>query len=256
MLKRLNTLSLALLLAAGTVQQTVAAEKSWLDMGKGLLDSVLTGDKSESTASTAVAGLSQTDIVNGLKEALKVGSERVVSQLGQNGGFNSDEAIRIPLPSQLQQVGNMLDKVGMGGIMSDLETRLNRAAEQATPKAKALFWDAIKQMSFDDAKRIYNGADDAATQYLREKMSGPLGEALRPIIEDNLSQVGAVKLYDQAMGRYDNIPFMPDVKADLTDHTVNKSMDGIFYYLAQEEAAIRKDPLKRSTELLRKVFGS
>lgn len=253
MTKRLPAFSLALLLvAAGGAQQ--AAAESWLDMGKGVLESVIGGDKKETSAT--VAGLSQSEIVDGLKEALKVGSERVVSQLGESGGFNADPAIRIPLPEQLQQVKSVLERVGMGGVMTDLETSLNRAAEQATPKAKALFWDAIKEMSFDDAKRIYSGPDDAATQYLRDKMSAPLGEALRPIVDDSLSQVGAVKLYDQAMGRYDNIPFVPDVKANLTDHTVDKGMDGIFYYLAQEEAAIRKDPLKRSTELLRKVFGA
>ena len=143
----------------------------------------------------------------------------------------------------------------MAGLMDDLETKLNRAAEAATPEVKALFLDAITDMSFEDGKRIYNGPDDAATQYLREKMDASLGQALRPLIETSLSEVGAVQIYDQAMGRYENIPFVPDVKANLTDHAVAKGMDGIFYYLAQEEAAIRKNPLKRSTELLRKVFG-
>jgi len=254
MLKRLSALSLAVLLTVGGVSyEATAGEKSWFDMGQGVLDSLL-GGKKESSTENAV--LSSADMVDGLKEALKVGTETVVSQLGQADGFNTDQAIHIPLPSQLQTVKGWLDKVGMGGMMDDLETRLNRAAEQATPQAKQLFWDAIKEMSFEDAKRIYNGPDDAATQYLREKMNVPLADALRPIIDKNLSEVGAVKAYDSAMGRYQNIPFVPDVKADLTDHTLAKGMDGIFYYLAQEEAAIRKDPVKRTTELLRKVFGS
>lgn len=252
MSKRIPAISLALLLVAGGSAQQASAE-SWLDMGKSVLQSVMSDDKKENT--TTVTGLSQTEIAEGLKEALKVGSERVIAQLAEQGGFNDDPAIHIPLPGPMQQVKNVLDQVGMGGVMTDLESRLNLAAEQAVPQAKTLLWDAIKEMSFEDAKRIYSGPEDAATQYLREKMSAPLAQALRPIIDDSLAQVGAVKLYDQAMGRYDNIPFVPDVKANLTDHTVDKGMEGIFYYLAKEEAAIRKDPLKRSTELLRKVFG-
>lgn len=254
MSKRLPALSLVVLLTVSSVPyEATAGEKSWLDMGQGVLDSLL-GEKKESATENTV--LSRADMVDGLKEALKVGTERVVSQLGQTDGFNADQAIHIPLPSQLQTVKGWLDKVGMGGMMDDLETRLNRAAEQATPQAKQLFWNAIKEMSFDDAKRIYNGPDDAATQYLREKMNAPLTDTLRPIIDKSLSEVGAVKAYESAMGRYQNIPFVPDVKADLTDHTLAKGMDGIFYYLAQEEAAIRKDPVKRTTELLRKVFGN
>lgn len=254
MFKDFSIISLLLVLSVvGLSQQANAGDKSWLDMGQGVLDSLL-GEENESSAKKSL--LSSAEIVDGLKEALQIGTERVVVQLGQVDGFNADQAIRIPLPSQLEKVKGVLDRVGMGGMMNDLETKLNRAAEDATPKAKALFWDAIKDMSFEDAKRIYRGPDDAATQYLREKMNEPLAQALRPLIDNSLSEVGAVKAYDSAIGRYESIPFVPDVKANLTDHTLEKGMDGIFYYLAKEEAAIRKDPIKRSTELLRKVFGS
>lgn len=252
MLKRSLMVVPTLLLASVLVLPGVVQAKSWLESGGNLLDSLL-GDKETSPVSSA---LSNTDITDGLKEALRVGTERVVSQLGQTDGFNSDELIHIPLPSQLQTAKDVLDRVGMGSMMDDLELKLNRAAEAATPKAKTLFWDAIKDMSFEDAKRIYNGPDNAATQYLREKMNAPLTEEMRPLVQKSLSEVGAVQAYDSAIGRYENIPFVPDVKANLTDYTIEKGMDGIFYYLAQEEAAIRKDPLKRSTELLRKVFGS
>jgi len=253
MLKPISAFYLLLVLVvSGSLSwQVSAAEKSWFETGQGILDSFFGGEES----SSEVGALSTDEVVDGLKEALRVGTETVVGQLGQRDGFNGDEVIHIPLPSQLSSVKSMLDKVGMAGLMDDLETKLNRAAEAATPEAKALFLDAIKEMSFEDAKRIYNGPDDAATQYLREKMNDPLERALRPLIENSLSEVGAVQAYDNAMGSYQNIPFVPDVKADLTDHTMEKGMDGIFYYLAQEEAAIRKDPLKRSTEILRKVFG-
>jgi hypothetical protein len=140
--------------------------------------------------------------------------------------------------------------------MDDLELRLNRAAEAATPKAKKLFLDSIQDMTLEDVRRIYEGPDDAATRYFQAKMSEPLAGEMMPIVSDSLSEVGAIKSYDDAMGRYEAIPFVPDVKADLTGYVVDKGMEGIFYYLAKEEAAIRQDPLERTTDLLQKVFGA
>ena len=133
--------------------------------------------------------------------------------------------------------------------------RLNRAAETATPKAKKLFWDAISQMTLDDVNRIYEGPDDAATRYFQGKMSDPLAKEMGPVVNESLSEVGAIKSYDNVMGRYEQIPFVPDVKANISDYVVEKGMDGIFHYLAKEEAAIRNNPVKRTTELLQKVFG-
>ena len=139
-------------------------------------------------------------------------------------------------------------------MFEDLELKLNRAAEVATPKAKQLFSNAIKSLTMEDVKGIYNGPDDAATQYFKGKMSPDLSNEMRPVIEESLSQVGAVRSYDNMMKQYKSIPFVPDVKADLTDHVVEKGMDGIFYYMAKEEAAIRQDPVKRTTDILKKVF--
>jgi hypothetical protein len=149
-----------------------------------------------------------------------------------------------------------LNKVGMSSMVDDLELRLNRAAEAATPKAKKLFGDAIQEMTMDDVKTIYQGPDDAATSYFKEKMSKPLAEEMKPIVKESLAEVGAIQSYEKMMGQYKSLPFVPDVKADLTDHVLDKGMDGIFYYMAKEEAAIRKNPVKRTTELLRKVFGA
>ena len=111
-------------------------------------------------------------------------------------------------------------------------------------------------MTFDDVKRIYEGPEDSATQYFKEKMSPPLSKKMRSIIESSLSEVGAIKAYDKVMGKYKKLPFVPDVKADLTKHVVKKGMSGIFHYLAKEESAIRKDPVKQTTDLLKKVFGN
>jgi len=225
----------------------VFAANSLLNKGSDLLKSFGGGDKK--------SALSIEEIGAGLKEALNVGSEIVVSQLGSTDGFNKDSNIHIPLPGSLENVKNMLTNVGMSSLFEDLELKLNRAAEVATTKAKQLFKDAITSMTMEDVKGIYEGPDDAATQYFKTKMSPELSKEMKPVIEDSLSQVGAVKSYDDMMKGYKSIPFVPDVKADLTDHVVEKGMDGIFYYMAKEEAAIRQNPVKRTSELLKKVFN-
>lgn len=203
------------------------------------------------------AALTQSEIVAGLKEALTIGSNNVVSKLGTTDGFNADPKIHIPLPNQLQKAKDIAGKFGLGSGFDSLETKLNRAAEAATPKARALFVDAISQMTLDDARGILNGPDDAATRYFQSKMSAPLAAEMKPIVSNAMSQVGAVQTYDQLISSLGPIKSMlPDVQADLTGYVVGKAMDGVFVYLAQEEAAIRKDPVKRTTELLRKVFQS
>jgi hypothetical protein len=225
------------------------AGNSLLNKGSDILKSFGGGDK------TSAGALTVAEIGAGLKEALRVGSENVVTQLGATDGFNADSNIHIPLPASLDKVKSMLDKIGMSSLFEDLELKLNRAAEVATPKAKQLFGDAISQMTLEDVNGIYNGPDDAATQYFKGKMSPELAGEMTPVIEESLSEVGAVMAYDKMMKQYASLPFVPDVKADLTDHVVEKGMDGIFYYMAKEEAAIRQNPVKRTTELLKKVFN-
>lgn len=224
------------------------AEGSWLDKGISIFNSV-SKDSGIETPNTVEIG-------QAFKEALQIGSENVVKQLGQLDGFNTDPEIHIPLPEELTSVKSVLTKIGMSSIVDDLELKLNRAAETATPKAKKLFWQAITEMTFDDVMGIYNGPDDSATQYFRKKMTPELKAEMQPIVESSLSQVGAVQAYDAVMGQYSTLPFVPDVKADLTGHVLQKGIDGIFYYIAQEEAAIRKDPAKQTTALLKKVFGA
>lgn len=223
-----------------------------LDKAKGALEG-LQGATSSSGSTTG--GLASEEIINGLKEALRIGSERVISQVGQPDGYLTDNAIHIPLPENLQTVDKALKAVGMGSMTADLETRLNRAAEQAAPEAKAVFWDAISNMTLQDAEKILNGNDTAATDYFRQHMTPPLTERFTPIVDTSLSDVGAVKAYDQVMGQYKSLPFVPDVKADLTRHAVTKALDGLFYYLAAEEKKIRENPAARTTDLLKKVFS-
>lgn len=236
---------LHLLIAAAAA---TPAEANWLRKGADLLQS-LKGNENQAAA------LTTPEISEGLKEALRVGTNRVVKQLGREDGFNADPAIHIPLPASLRTVNSMLDKIGMSSLLDDLETRLNRAAEEATPQAGAIFGQAIREMTLDDVKAIYNGPQDAATRYFQSKMSPALAREMKPVIEKSLAEVGAIKTYDNLMGRYRSMPLVPDVKADLTQHVIDEGLKGIFYYLSKEEAAIRQNPAKRTTEILQKVFS-
>jgi len=208
------------------------------------------------SADSSPAALSVDEITRGLKAALTTGSEAVVSQLGATDGFSSDPIIRVPLPSSLQKARGFAAKVGLEGSFDDLELKLNRAAEAATPKARDLFISAIQSMSVSDAKGILQGPDNAATQYFRDKTGESLKEQMRPIVDQALSQVGAVNSFNQLLERYQRIPFAPEVNADLTGHVVDEGSDGIFYYLAEEEKAIRENPVKRTSQILQRVFGT
>ncbi len=204
----------------------------------------------------AEAGLTTADISAGLKEALNKGTGEVVSQLGKNGGFSADKLIRIPLPQSLLKAKSYADKFGMGSYFADLENKLNEAAETATPKAKKLFVGAIKDMSLDDAWGILKGPDDAATRYFESNMSERLAEEMRPIVDNSLNQVGAVRSFNQLLSSYNKLPLGPKIDADLTGHVVDGGVNGIFHYVAQEEKAIRDNPAKRTTELLQRVFAA
>lgn len=202
------------------------------------------------------AGLSDGEIRDGLREALRIGTERVTVLLGRADGFNADPDVHIPLPDTLATVQSVLSRVGLAGLADDLELRLNRAAEAAAPHAKELFWQAISDMSLEDVRGILNGPNDAATRFFQGKMTAPLTARFTPIVNDELGKAGAVQAYDRLIGDYKAIPFVPDAQADLTPYVVERALDGLFLFLAREEAAIRENPAKRTTELLRKVFGA
>lgn len=243
--KKAFVLAVALLLI---VAGQPMAESKWWEKGADLLKSV--------NRSAQSSGPTVDEIGRAFKDALRIGSAAVVQRLGAVDGFNADPAVHIPLPEKLQTVKTVLSRVGMSQMVDDLERKLNRAAEAAAPRAKGLFQKAIGEMTFEDVQKIYDGPDDSATAYFREKMSPGLREEMRPIVDDTLSEVGAIRAYETVIGQYQSLPFVPDVSANLSDHVVENGMDGIFHYMAEEEAAIRKDPLKQTTALLQKVFGA
>tara|TARA_R100000005_G_scaffold95557_2_gene77532 strand:- start:28934 stop:29701 length:768 start_codon:yes stop_codon:yes gene_type:complete len=251
-----------LLVAAvvGTVSLTglsLGAEASFLDKLQKTIEgssSAVTGGSG--SGSSTVSGLSTSQIIDGLKEALRVGTETVVGQVGAVDGYNSDPAIHIPLPEKMQQAQALLKKFGLSGLADDLETKLNRGAEAAAPKTKEIIYNAISAMTLEDAQAIYNGPDDAATQYFRKVSTGELTETIRPVMQETLQDVGALSTYDSLISQYKDIPLVPDIRTDLNDYATDMALEGLFHYLAVEEAAIRKDPVKRTTEILKTVFGN
>lgn len=242
--------ALPAVLLPGLPLPPATAHAAWLPSGKDLLGTFGTAPQAPA------ASLTNQELASGLKEALRVATETVTGQLGRLDGFNADPAIHIPLPDSLSTVRTALGTVGMSSLLDDLELKLNRAAEEATPAAGKLFLQAISEMTLNDARKIYDGPKDAATRYFQDKMSGPLATAMQPIVAKTLEQTGAVQAYDAVMGQYATLPFMPDVKADLNRYVVDRGMAGIFHYLAIEEAAIRANPAKRTTALLQQVFGA
>jgi hypothetical protein len=247
-----KVLSTALVVGALCISVPSAnAQNSLLDTAKGLLGKIGQGG----TTGGGTGALSTSEISSGLTEAIWVGAQRVIGQLGTAGGFESDPAVHIPLPKTIRSAQAVLDKIGYGSLGQELELALNRGAEKAVPEATAVFGDAIKAMTWQDAQGILNGGDNAATQYFKRTTSKPLAERFAPIVDHALAETGAVRSYDSFIGQYKNVPLVPDVKADLTAHVVQKSLNALFLYLGQEEAAIRNNPAARSTDLLKKVFS-
>lgn len=246
----------ALLLAAPTV---AAAQGSLLDLGKSVLQQQVGGGTSSqgSTSSgTLGSALSTSDIAAGLKEALRQGSTAVTQKLGRADGFNADPKVHIPLPDSLRSVQSALKMAGLSATVDDLELKLNRAAEAATPTAKQIFADALQRMTLDDARAILNGPKDSATQYFKKAMTPDLKTAFRPVIDKTVAEAGAVKSFEALTSSAKGLPMVGDARTLLTDHVLDGALSGIFAYLAEEEAAIRDNPAKRGSDLLRKVFGN
>ena len=203
---------------------------------------------------TAGAGLSEAKISAGLKEALQVATEKTVSLTGKTDGYFSNQAIKILMPEKLRTFESGLRTVGYGAQIDELVLGMNRAAERAAPQAKQIFFDAIGEMSFDDARKILNGGDTAATQYFRAKTTPQLTSAFRPAVEQSMNQVGVSRQYKDLVGRFDSIPFAKSQTFDLDGYVVDKGLGGLFTVLGEQEKQIRTNPTARATDLLKEVF--
>ncbi len=200
------------------------------------------------------SGLSDEKITAGLKQALQVSTGKAVSLTGKPDGFLKNAAIKILLPPKLKSVGNGMRMLGMGARVDELEVGMNRAAEQATPQAKQIFLDALKKMSFDDARRILTGSDTAATEYFKRTSSTDLTTAFTPIVQTSMEHVGVVQQYDRVVK---SAPGGSAIAAqlDINKYVVGKTLDGLFYMLGEQERQIRKNPAAQTTTLLKEVFG-
>ncbi len=205
--------------------------------------------------SSGGSGLSDAKIGSGLQEALKVGTENAVGQTSAVDGFLKNQAIKILMPRPLQNIEKPLRMVGYGPQIDEFIVGMNRAAEKAVPFAKDIFWTAIGEMTFDDARKILNGSDTAATDYFKSKTTKKLQAAFLPSVTDVMNQVGVNRQYNDLIGKYKDVPFSKSITFDVNQYVTEKSTDGIFYVVAQEEKKIRTNPAARVTDLLKEVFG-
>jgi len=200
-------------------------------------------------------GLSDAKIGSGLKEALQIGAENAVNFTGKTDGFFLNEAIKILMPEKLRTFEKGLRAVGYGTQVDEFVLSMNRAAEKAAPFAKQIFWDAIREMTFDDARNILSGNDTAATEYFKGKTTNKLTDVFKPIVDKTMNEVGVTRQYKELVGRYENIPFVKKESFDLDHYVVSKALGGLFHMVGEEEKKIRKNPTARTTDLLKEVFG-
>jgi hypothetical protein len=203
----------------------------------------------------STAGLSNDKIIAGLKEALTVSTGNAVALTGRPDGFLKNAAIKILLPEKLRNVGKGLRVIGMGSQVDALEVGMNRAAEQATPKAKQIFIRAVTRMTFSDARQILTGGNTAATDYFKRQSTDELTAAFAPIVHQAMENVGVVRQYNQIMKNPMAASLAADKSFNLDNYVVGKTLDGLFYTLGQEETKIRTDPAAQTTALLKEVFG-
>lgn len=210
-------------------------------------------------AKKTIAGeqpLSAEEVAQGLKEALTNGASKSAELVSQNDGYFKNPEIKIPFPPDVKKVEDRLRQMGMGAEVDKFVLALNRGAEDAAKEAKPIFVGAIKQMTIDDAVGILRGQPDAATQYLKKTTTPQLKEKFKPVVQKSLNKVSATQYYGDLVGTYNKIPFVQKVNPDLNAYATDMAILGLFTMIAKEEKNIRQDPLARTTELLKKVFGS
>ena len=207
-------------------------------------------------ASAQLDAVSSRDAAGGLRAALSQGIGTAVAQLGANNGFLNDPKVAIPLPPTLEKADRALRMVGMSGQADELRVTMNHAAEQAVAQAKPVFEDALRHMTLSDAKGILAGGDDAGTQYFRRTTSARLTGKFRPIVAATTAKLKLASQYDEVAGKAAQFGLIPSADANLDDYVTARALDGLFSRIADEERAIRKDPLGQANSLIKKVFGA
>ncbi len=205
--------------------------------------------------SGAASGFTEEEAARALKEAFSKGTELGVAMVSKKDGYLGNLKIKIPFPSDAKQVETRLRSMGMDALCNDVVLSVNRAAEDAGAEAKAIFLKAIESMTLTDALQLVKGGEQSGTDYLKKTSRSDLVVAFKPIVQTSLERVGATRFWTQAIGSYNKIPMIQKVNPDLVDFATQKAVDGLFVLVAEEERKIRRDPLARSSELLKKVFG-
>lgn len=249
---KLHAIALGFLFALAPLS---SGNADWRDLLKSVPGSA------SSTVPLALQGgqaLSNSEIGDGLREALSVGAERAVDILGRDGGFLNDPKVRIPLPGVLDTAAKGFRLFGKDQLVTDFETTVNRAAEQAIPKTLGIVKETIRDMSMDDVRGILNGGQDSATRFLREKGGERMQQAVRPIVADATESSGATSAYKRLANQVGSGlgGWVDTGSLDLDEYVTEKTLDGLFLKLADEERQIRENPVARTTDLLKKVFGS
>jgi hypothetical protein len=207
------------------------------------------------SAFAGIEAVAPKDSVAGLKAALNQGATRAVAQLGVTDGFLKNAKVKIPLPPALKKADKALRMVGLGGQADELVVAMNRAAEVAVPEAKVLLVDAVKQMSLDDARQILTGGDDAATQYFRRVSYDKLQQRFLPIVKEKTDGTQLAKQYNELAAQAAPFGLVEAKDATVESYVTRRALDGLFFMIAEEERAIRRDPLGQSSKILRSVFG-
>jgi hypothetical protein len=199
--------------------------------------------------------IGNTEIASGLRQALDFGIEKQVTKLTAEDGFFKNELVKILLPEELQKVDKALRDVGLSKLADEGLKVLNRAAEDAVKEATPIFIDAVKGITFADAKNILIGNNDVATQYLTSKTQTALYDKFNPVIKNSFSKVGADQIWNNLINKYNTLPFTSDVNPDLTDYVTGEALKGVYKMIAVEEKEIRTNLASRTTDLLKKVFA-
>lgn len=203
----------------------------------------------------AAKPLTAAEVAEGLKEALVVGISKGADLTSQLDGYYKNPEIKIPFPPDVKKVEDRLRQIGLGNKVDEFVMTLNRGAEDAAKEAKPIFISAIRQMTIDDAFGILKGQPDAATQFLKRTTSVQLKDKFKPVIQNSLNKVSATKYYGDLVNTYNKIPLVEKVNPDLDDYATDLAIQGLFTMVAKEEKNIRENPVARTTELLKRVFG-
>jgi len=245
-----------LLIAALLLMTPLSSQAGWFDWLSNKSNEIVEAVKSGDTGKILEVALTNDQIANGLKEALAKGADYAVAELGKDGGFINNKALKIPMPEKLKSIESVLRKLGQDKYADQFVSTMNSAAEQAVPLSLNILKQGIQKMTVEDAKNILNGSDDAATQYLKRVGSNQLRSEISPIVKQAMAKTGVTKIYKQM---YDKMGFagkylnLEDYNID--QYVTTKTMEGLFVKIAEEEKKIRDNPKARTTEVLKQVFG-